>query len=453
MGSLTAAFLNSAHAIEVFNRAFNVIENNVANANTPGFVKQDQSLLAQPFDPGSGLYGGVVAGPLISARSEYLEQAVRNQTELLGSADQKTADLAQVEPLFDLTSGSGIAGSINSFFDSFSQLSVKPNDTVSRQAVIDRAGQLVQSINTAATGITRVAVNIASQTQAVTDNINQIAAQIAGINRRFLSDSQSAQDAGLDAQVHAALENLSELTDFTVLKGTNGAYNVYIGGQTPLVLRDKPYGISTDSTSPQTAVFDSQGNDITAQISRGRLGALIQERNVTVPGYLGDLNTLAQSLADAVNTQLFQGLDQNGQVPSSSLFSYNQTSDAAATLAVTDITPDQIAAASADAPGGNTNAIALAQLGTAPATNGSTFTEFYGNLGSRVGNDLAKAQQDRTQAEDQVTQAQAQRTDRSTVSLNEEATKLLQFQQAYQAAAKIVGVLTTLTQAVIDMIK
>jgi flagellar hook-associated protein 1 FlgK len=453
MGSLSTSLLNAANSMSVYDRVFNVIENNITNANTPGYAKQDQALVAQPFDPSQGLSGGILAGPLVSSRSEYLEHAVRSQTELLGNAEQRATDLTQIEPLFDLTSTSGIAGALNNFFDSFSQLSVDPNSAVHRQAVINQAGALAQSINASAQGITQVSTNIAGQTSDVAGQINRIAAQVTQINQRIRSNSQAAQDAGLDAQMHAALENLSELTDYAVLRTSDGAYNVYIGGQTPLVLGGDQYKISVDTTSQQTRILDSQGNDITSQISRGRLGALIQEKNATIPGYLAELNTLAASLADTVNTQLFQGVDQNGSVPAVNLFNYNLASDAASTLAVANITPDQIAAAAAGAPGGNGNAIALARLATAPAINGFTFTEFYGNLGGRVGNGVAGAKQDQTQFQDQVTQAQAQRGAQSGVSLNQEATRLIQFQQAYQAAGKLVSVLDSLTQTAIDMVQ
>ena len=95
----------------------------------------------------------------------------------------------------------------------------------------------------------------------------------------------------------------------------------------------------------------------------------------------------------------------------------------------------------------------MAQLATLPAVNGLTFTSFYGDLGARVGTDVATAQQDQTQAQDQLTQAQTQRTNRSGVSLNDEATQLLQFQQAYQAVGKLVSVLDTLTETVINMVQ
>ena len=454
MGSLSlfTGLFNAASAMQTFTQTMDVVENNVVNANTPGYVRQDPSLTALPFDPSAGLAGGVLAGSLISSRSEYLEQAVRTQASALGDAKQRATDLAQIEPVFDLTSSAGIANAINGFFNSFSQLAVNPNDLLSRQSVLTQASNLAQSLNSASASMSGISDNIASQTASVAANINQIAGQIAAINKSFLEDAGASQDAGLDAQMHSALENLSSLTNYTVLKDSLGAYNVYIGGQTPLVIGAKTFDISAITSSGQTQLLDSEGNDITAQISGGSLAALVGERNATIPGYISNLNTLAQSIADTVNTQLSQGLDQSGAAPTVNMFAYDQPSNAAATISVTSLTPDQVAAAAANAPGGNGNAIAVAQLASFQAVNGQTFTQFYGALGAAVGSDVANAQQDQNQAQDLLTQAQSQRAATSSVSLNEEAIKILQFQQAYQAAAKVVTTLETLTQTVINLI-
>ena len=452
MGGLTSALRNSANALEVFSRTFSVIENNIANANTPGYAKQDQLLLSLPFNLSQSLTGGVADGPLISSRSEYIEQSVRTQQQALGNAQQRASDLGQIQPLFDLTAKSGISDALNAFFNSFSQLTVSPNDTVSRQGVINAAGRLAGTIQTTATGIAQVSTNVSLQTADVAAQINSIAGQIAQINKRYQASAQALQDPGLDAQLHSDLENLSALTDFSVIRGAGGAVTVAIGGQTPLVIGDRQFAISAGSSTGQTVIRDAAGSDITSQITQGKLGALIQEKNTAIPGYTADLNTLAQSLADTVNGQLAQGVDQNGTAPSTPLFTYDQSSDAASTIAVNSLTPDQIAAAAAGAPGGNGNAVALAQLANSPQINGFSFTQFYGNLGSRVGSDVAAATQDQQQAQDQLTQAQAQRSTQSGVSLNEEATKLLQFQQAYQAAGKLVSVLDALTKTTIDMI-
>jgi flagellar hook-associated protein 1 FlgK len=452
MGGITAALLNSANALDVFSRTFQVIENNITNANTPGYAKQDQLLLSLPFNQAQHLNGGVALGPVLSSRDEFLEQAVRTQQQALGDAQQRAADLGQIQPLFDLTSKSGLSDALSGLFSSFSQLSVSPNEAVSRQAVINAAGQLASSIRATSSGINQVSTNVGIQTNDVVSQINAIATQIAQINAQFQSSAQAQQDPGLDAQLHNNLENLSQLTDFSIIKGSGGAITIAVGGQTPLVIGSQTFNLAANTAAGQTTILDGNGNDITSQITQGKLGALIQENNTTIPSYLTDLNRLAQSVADSVNSQLAQGLDRNANAPTTPLFSYDAPNDAASTISVNNLTPDQIGAAATGAPGGNGNAVALAQLESSPQIDGFTFTQFYGNLGSRIGNDIATAQNEQQQAQDQLSQAQTQRSAVSGVSLNEEATKLLQFQQAYQAAGKLVSVLDSLTQTTINIV-
>jgi flagellar hook-associated protein 1 FlgK len=244
------------------------------------------------------------------------------------------------------------------------------------------------------------------------------------------------------------------VADYTMLRGSDGSYNIYLGGQTPLVLGDHAYDITADFSRLQTVILDSQGNDVTRQLTNagGSLGAMLQEKNATLPGYMASLNQVARNFADTVNTALGQGLDRNGNVPAINLFTYSLVTGAASSLAVTAITPDQIAAASVGAPGGNGNALAVAQLAGQPAVNGFTFIQAYGNLGGQVGRDVSNAQQDRVAQQDLVTQVQQQRAQVSGVSLDAEAAKLLQFQQSYQAMGKLVTVLDGLTQTVINLI-
>jgi flagellar hook-associated protein 1 FlgK len=452
MGSLLTTLLNSANALGVFSQEFNVIQNNITNASSPGYAKQTLPLEARPFDPSTGLTGGVLAAPILTARSLYLEQAVRNQQQFLGSAQQTSTDLGVVQPLFDLTTAANVPSNLNTFFNGFSRLAVAPNDASARQNVIALAGQVAQSFNQDAAGITQVQANANSQTRDAVAAINGLAGQITTINQEFRSGTQASHDAGLDAQLTAALENLSQVANFTVIKSPDGTLNVYLGGQTPLVIGDRQFPISADFAASQTAVRDAQGKDITSQITQGSLGGLLVEHNTTLPGYLTDLNTLAQSFADSVNAALAQGVDQNGLPPATNLFTYNAVTGAASTLAVTGITSDQIAAALPSAPGGNGNAIALAQLGSKAISSGFTATQLYGNLAARVGRDVANAQQETTRYQDSVTQAQQQRSTQTGVSLNEEATKLLQFQQAYQAAGKLITVLDTLTQTLLNIL-
>src|SRR5208282_3237868 len=159
---------------------------------------------------------------VLSARSQYLEQAVRTQTTLLGTAEQQASDLTPLQSLFDLTSATGISGSLDAFFNSFSSLSVTPNDTETRQNAITQAQAVATSFNQAATGIHSASSNIEQETGDSVSTINRIAADLASINNQTSVTTGGSTDAGLDAKANADLENLSEVANFTVVPTANG---------------------------------------------------------------------------------------------------------------------------------------------------------------------------------------------------------------------------------------
>jgi len=453
MGNLLASLGSSADAMEAMQRALNVVQNNVTNASTPGYARQRINLEAERFELGTGLLGGVDASNLINSRTGYLETAVRSQVERWGRFAQQTDDLSQVEPIFDIAGGAGIAGALDDLYQSFSQWSVAPNHLPSRQTVIQRAQSMAQAFNFTATSLSRLSNNADTQLRTTVSSINAIAERIRGFNTELRRDSRAASDPGLDAQIHVALEELSELADVTVLKQDDGSYSIYLGGQTPLALGDSTYPIGTDFSGPQAKIVDAQGNDITGQIQQGRLRGTLDFRNSFLPSVRTELNTLAQTVADRVNTLLAAGVDMNGQPPAVNLFSYNAGAGAAFTLAVTAIQPDQLAAATTAAPGGNANALALASLATSKEIGGFSFSEYYGNIAARAGRSLATARQDARTQELLVSQARTQRSEVSAVSLDEEAAYLVQFQRNYQAAAEMFRVINEMTESMIGLLR
>lgn len=158
-------------------------------------------------------------------------------------------------------------------------------------------------------------------------------------------------------------------------------------------------------------------------------------------------------IADRVNGILQGGVDQNGATPSTALFIYNAALGAAATLTTNALTPDQFAAALPNAPGGNGNALNLSALSASKEINGYSFTEFYGNLASKVGRDLSTAKDDTTSNQQLLNQAAAIREQVSGVNLDEEAARLVQLQRGYQASSKMLTVLNEMTTTIIELIR
>ncbi len=282
--------------------------------------------------------------------------------------------------------------------------------------------------------------------------INQLAGTIAAINSENRIDPSGGVDAGVDTQLNSSLEQLSQYVNFSMLQQSDGTVSVYVGGQTPLVMGSQTYAIQGNFSTPQTAILSSSGADITSQITGGQLGAVLDDNNNVIPSYVSSLNTLAQTLADQVNGALNNGIDENGAAPVTNLFSYNASTGAAVTLAVNPLTPDQIAAASPGAPGGNGNALALAALANAPVVNGFTFAQDYGNLGGQVGSDLSAAQNNSTTDQALLSQAETLRQQVSGVSLDSEAENLLEYERSYDAISKMLGVLNSLSLDIVNLL-
>ncbi len=453
MGSLFGSLRNAAASMRIFERGMTVVQGNVTNVNTPGYARQRQILTAQRTDVDIGLSGGVASGGTLDLRSEYTEQSVRRSLHAWGQSDELASQLARLEPVFDVREGAGVGAALQSLFGAFSALSAAPNDSSARQVVLQRAGVLARSFQQSSAGLGSALADAGRALNNETSKINSTLKQLQQVNHQFKQDYRAQSDAGLNAQLNTLLEDLSESMDFTMLRSPDGSVNIYAGGQIPVLLGERHYPLSSDTGGSPARLLDQQGNNILPMISSGRIAALSQLYNQTIPGYMADFDRLASTLADAINGQLAAGLDRGGNSPTTDLFAYDAALGAARTLTVTALTADQLAAASAGAPGGNGNAVVLAALAQSNVIDGGTFTQFYGAVVSRAGQDL-RAAKDNTQIQSSLSiQARQLRDDISKVNLDEEAIALLEFQRAYEAAARMVMTLDEMTKVALNMIR
>ncbi len=453
MANLLASLNTAARSMKAYEEALTIVQNNVTNASTPGYVRQQVDLVALAFQPDLELPGGVEAGQLLSSRNPFAERAVWQQSERYGALSQLTTALGQIEPIFDVMEGAGVAGAIDRLYSAFSQWSVTPNDIPARQNVIRRAGDVAAAFRFSATSLADAADNSRRGIRSLTEEINTLAGNIRDLNNEFRKDYRKQNDAGLDAQMHSNLERLSELVDFNAVPQGDGTVQILLGGQTPLVIGDKVYPITADTSGTPAEILDFQGKTVTSQVSQGKLKGALEFNNEFLPSYTAELNRLASAFADVVNNTLAGGLDLNGQPPAVDLFEYDAVNGAALTIAITDITPEQLGGADVAAPGGNGNALTLAALASTETIDGFTFSEFYGQLGARVGADIAAAEADEQSASLLLSQARYLRDTESAVNLDEEAATLLQYQRAFQASAQMIKTIDELTELVIAIMR
>jgi flagellar hook-associated protein 1 FlgK len=474
MSGLFAGLNNGAEALRAYQRALEVAQNNVTNASTPGYARQVATFATQPFQPETGLLGGVLAGDYQSTRNRYLEEAVRLQNELLGTFKGQSQGLVLIEPVFDVSSQSGVSGALSALFQSFSAWSVNPDSVIARQEVLTRARGLASAFQLAASQLASATSSINRSIEANVSEINTLAAQIRDYNVR--RSQGAAADAGIDARLHEALENLSEIVDVSARFEDDGSVTVLLGGQSALVVGNRQYEIQTSyadsgvplypSATPGAHLLDVNGQDITSFASRGILGGLLTVRNTVLPSLQGDaqqvgaLNQLAKKVADRVN-QLLQSGETAGGAAGLPLFAYNTASDVSVARSLT-LDPNITAAALAPVDPGPpqvSNGIALALAGLGDSRNpadtigGQTVLEFYGITVADVGRQTADAREGQDVATQSLAQARGFRSRVSGVSIDEEAVRVIEMQRSYQAISKFISILDSLTETLVNMVR
>ncbi|MBY0507206.1 MAG: flagellar hook-associated protein FlgK [Bryobacteraceae bacterium] len=440
------SLLSTANTMRVYERSLNTVQNNVANANTPGYAKQRQELVAQRFDLDVGIVGGVQVGRVVDSRSAAAERSVQQANEQFGRSDQLAKDLGTIEPLFPVTEGAGLPAALNRFFAATSQASVSPNDQASREVILDRAQELATNFNQLGGALADARSNINGQIRQTVTRVNEIAGQLAQVNQQR---GAAGDDPALSTKASNLLEELSVLVNYQSVEQTDGRVSLYAAGSL-LLIGDTAYPVSLDASGGQSIVRDSQGVDVTAKVTGGRLSGLLESHNQAIPAVQSGLDGFARDFADRVNLVLDGGVDQFGTRPTSPLFTYEDASPST-TFTVNPLTPQQLALASATAPGGNGNALDLTSLSTAKNTDGKTFSETYGDLSAQVGRQVL-SYRDTAEVHGQIyAQAKSVRQETQGVSLNEEAAQLIQAQRAYQAAAQLFRTLNDLTEAAINI--
>ena len=473
MSNLMTTLATAGHALDVYQQALDVVQNNITNSTTPGYATQSLNLASRPFDVASGLAGGVAAQGLDSARDEYAEEEVRRQLQSLGKYETQTSGVASIENLFDVTGNSGIPADLNNLYSSFSAWAASPDSTSARQMVIANAGILASDVQSLAGSLAKVSGNVESQIGSTVTHINQLASNIQEYNVERLR--QGSSDPGSDAGLHSSLEQLSELVDVSVVNQPDGTVMVLMNGGSPLVAGTSQYSISSGQAVPSGAanpqsppssqILDSQGNDITSQIQGGKLGGLLDVHNRVLASLAGDgqqagsLNQFAKAFADTVNSILQSGTvsPDSGAAQGAPLFVYDHSdaTAAAGSFALNPaLTPGQLAPVDAQGnANGNANQLAsLANSTSAGGVNGVTFGDFFSGIASFVGMESSTASTNQTSQESVVSQTKSLRDQASGVSLDQQAVLLLQFQKGYEATARLLSTLNSITETTINLI-
>ena len=450
--SLTSSLHIATQALFAATAEIQNTNNNIANANTPGYTREVVNL--QTATPSSS-YGGPQAGNGVilngfqSVRDSLLQRQMEQGTQAQSQANAQLTSLQQVQTVFN-NSTQNLGTEMSALFASISALSTSPQDPVSRQGVLTAGQNLVTSFNVASNALHQQQSGLNSQVDQDVNQINQLAKQIAALNPQIATSGSNGGGALQDQQDQLIL-SLSKLTGVSITKTESGV-TLTTGNGTPLVVGSKASALQT-VTGPNgmTNVVDANGTDITSTIQGGDLGGTLQTRDSDIPSVLNQLDTLANQFASAFNSAQASGYDGNGN-PGGAFFNVPSGVGGAAgaiSMAISD--PNLIAASSDGSMGSNGNLTNFTAIQNNPLPSGQSPTDMYANLVYQVGIKTANANSDSNSTSASMQQMTDQWNSVSGVSVDEESTNLIQYQQAYQAAARIISTVQALFQITMSM--
>lgn len=467
MGTISSALSIAKAALDADQAALNVVANNVANANTPGYTVENPNWRENaPIEvDGIGIGQGVTETGPTSQRNLVLQARLDQQQQLAAASNARLAALNNIQALFTPDSNSSasaragdIGSDITSFFDSFSSLESDPTNNALREQVLSTGSTLAGDISSAASSLNGQSGSLNQEVSGVATRINSLISAIAQLNGQIQSTSPHADAGILEDQRQQSISQLSQLIGINQVKTENNGIAITTTSGRVLVDEGKGFQLTTGKVDGATNFFLG-GTDITSELvsGGGQLGGYLTARSVDIPVALNALDQLAYSISTAVNAQNSVGTDAYGATGTAlnPLYIFNEPGAAngsAANMKLIMTDPGQIAAAGAGAgTGDNSNAVAMARLAGQAITEFQTPINYFSNFISTLGATVSEVQTDNTAQNASVTQLQTQNDALSRVNLNDEAAAMSTIERSYQAASQIFTMLNTVMAAALNL--
>lgn len=466
MGTINSALSIMSQALDADQEALNVVANNVANANTPGYTKETPNWREnQPVSIGGVSYGqGVTETGATSERDRVLESRLDQQQQLAAASGTRLTALETLQALFTPASGSSsstagdIGSDITSFFNSFSSLEANPANNALRQNVLSTAGTLSGDISGAAANLNSQRSALDQEAAGTTSQVNALTGAIAELNRQIQTTSPDADAGTLEDQRQEDLSQLSQLIGVNQITTQNNGLEITTTSGQLLVSEGTSYKMTTGMVNGVTDLFVNNTN-ITADLASGggSLGGYLTARDKDIPGALSSLDQLAYSISTAVNKQNNAGTNLDGATGTAAtplnIFSEpTAVAGSAASMSVVMTDPNQIAAANpGEGTGDNSNAVAMCALSSKSIVNGQTPINYYSNFVTTLGSTVSSVQTENTAEKASVTQLQAQNDALSGVNLNDEASSMSTLERSYQAASRVFTMLNTIMASALNL--
>src|SRR3954466_10861092 len=288
-------------------RMLDTTGHNIANASTQGYSRQEATLAASQALPiqvqgsqiatGAHLGTGVDVQGFRRIRDSFLDSQYRAQNTNLNDWQARTDSLDSAELSLQEPGENGINAQLAKFWNSWSDVSKAPSDLSAKQALVQQAQSLTDSIHAVRSQMVAAQQTAQDKYTAISGpdgEVSKIATELAGLNKT-ISDFQTIGDPPNDLMDRRdlLLDQLSGYGQISVDALSSGSMNVsFVDGSTGTA-----YPIVTDKANSWS------GPPATGWNPGGEMGGLLTTGGASgqIAGYISQLESFSQKLADTVN--------------------------------------------------------------------------------------------------------------------------------------------------------
>ncbi len=442
----------SRRSFRTLDAAINTVSQNIANVNTPGYTRRRITLQADSLASngvimrtplGSATGTGVSIQAYQRVRDGLLAAAGWDARTSLGAAQEDQRLLGALEGIFPVGEGS-INDQLDSFWNAWADLADHPTDNGVRVALRSKASGLVSTLNRTDEALSLFQEGTEGVLAVGVDEINQTLREIGELNETIQTARYTGSpDLVAEDRRDFLIKDLAAYGPVRMHDDPQTGYSVTFNGMTVVQGRNVfELNLDTSGATPRVFYGDTTVEYNAKAGDDGQLGAWLRMLNQTLPDTRQALDDVAAALVTEINTIHSAGYGLDGGT-GRDFFDATALSAGSIRLSTDVLADSQAIAASGDptALGDSTVALDIANLRTQSVLNGGseTIETFVTNLVAGIG---ASVQQASLQAVGQTAvldHLMGMERGVSGVSLDEEMTNLIQYQQAFAASARVLN--------------
>jgi flagellar hook-associated protein 1 FlgK len=307
--SLTAALATASRALEVFSTAVQVSSGNIANANTPGYIREELTLSSEnPYQRGGLIVGaGVKATAVRQAIDQFLETRIHSTNAEAQAAGARESIYTQLEGQLRELGDQDLSSRFSSFLSAINEVVNQPEQGPLRNSIISEGELLVSDITNLRNRVDQLRADQTVKIDNLVDEANNLIDEVADLNLKITkleSNGLLASEAGgLRTQRYTALNRLSEIIPVQFNEQPNGNVDVYSGSEYVL--------FSGHRQHIETATIEDRGLNVeVVQFTQthsqfpqagGEIRGVVDGRDEILGAFVDDLDQLAGGLISAFN--------------------------------------------------------------------------------------------------------------------------------------------------------